>query len=158
MQAFDYFRAPALADAERAIQAQPNAKLIAGGQTLIPSMKLRLNRPAALIDLKGIAGLNAIARKGDVLHIGAMATHAEIAGSPIIAAAIRGLAQVAEGIGDPQVRNCGTIGGSLANHDPGADYPAAALALGGAFRTTKRTLAGDTSFHGRLAARDVDET
>src|SRR5258706_8291675 len=157
MQAFDYFRAPALADAERALQAQPNAKLIAGGQTLIPSMKLRLNRPAAVIDLKGIAGLNAIALKGDVLHIGAMATHAEISGSPVIAATIRGLSQMAEGIGDPQVRNCGTIGGSLANNDPAADYPAAALALGAVLRTTKRMIAADNYFHGLFATVDEDE-
>jgi carbon-monoxide dehydrogenase medium subunit len=157
MQAFDYFQPASLADALRALQARPNAKLLAGGQTLIPTMKLRLNRPAAVINLKGIGGLNAIARNGDVLQIGAMATHAEIAGSPTIASSIRGLAGVAEGIGDPQVRNCGTIGGSIANNDPAADYPAAALALGAILRTSKRTIAADNYFHGLFATVDEDE-
>src|ERR1051326_8504707 len=157
MQAFDYIRPTALTDAVRALQAQPDAKLLAGGQTLIPAMKLRLNRPATIIDLSGIGGLNAITNKGGGLRIGATATHAEIASSPVVRSSIPALAQVAEGIGDPQVRNRGTIGGSLANNDPAADYPAAALALMASFQTNKRTIAADDYFTGLFATVDEDE-
>jgi carbon-monoxide dehydrogenase medium subunit len=157
MQAFDYVRPTALTDAVRALQAQPDAKLLAGGQTLIPAMKLRLNRPATIIDLSGIGGLNAITNKGGVLRIGATATHAEIASSPVVRSSIPALAHVAEGIGDPQVRNRGTIGGSLANNDPAADYPAAALALMASFQTNKRTIAADDYFTGLFATVGEDE-
>src|SRR6266446_8149654 len=148
MQAFDYRRPTTLAEADRALKAMQGAKLLAGGQTLIPTMKLRLNRPSCIVDLSGIAGLNAIGRKDGTLLIGAMATHAEIASSPEIGSAIPGLAQLAEGIGDPHVRNRGTIGGSLANNDPAADYPAAVLALNATLHTRKRTIAADDFFKG----------
>jgi carbon-monoxide dehydrogenase medium subunit len=157
MQAFDYVRPAALADAVRALQLQPHAKLLAGGQTLIPAMKLRLNRPAAIIDLSAVGGLNAITSQNGVLQIGAMARHANIADSPVVRSSIPGLASLAEGIGDPQVRNRGTIGGSLANNDPAADYPAAALALAASLRTSKRTIAADDYFTGLFATVDENE-
>jgi carbon-monoxide dehydrogenase medium subunit len=157
MYAFDYHRPATLADASRVLKAQPGAKLLAGGQTLIPTLKLRLNRTALIVDLGGIAGLNAIERRGDTLAIAAMATHAEIAASPIVASSIAGLGSLAEGIGDPQVRNRGTIGGSIANNDPAADYPAALLALGAILRTSKRTIAAGDYFRGLFATFNEDE-
>jgi carbon-monoxide dehydrogenase medium subunit len=156
MYAFDYRRPATLSDAERALSALAGAKLLAGGQTLIPAIKLRLNRPEVVIDLTGIAGLSDIARKGDALAIGAMATHAQIAESQAVAASIAGLGHLAEGIGDPQVRNRGTIGGSLANNDPASDYPAAVLALNATLTTTKRTIPADDFFRGLFATALAD--
>ena len=137
--------------AEQALVAQSGAKLLAGGQTIIPTMKLGLNQPPCIVDLDAVAGLDAIGRKGNSLVIGAMATHAEIAKSSEVISAIRGFAHVAEGIGDPQVRNRGTIGGSLANNDPQADYPAAIMALGATLITNKRSIDGDDFFQGLFA-------
>jgi carbon-monoxide dehydrogenase medium subunit len=156
MYAFDYRRPSTLSEAERALEALPGAKLLAGGQTLIPAIKLRLNRPQMLIDLGGIAGLNEIARRSGTLAIGAMASHAEIAESQVVASSIAGLGRLAEGIGDPQVRNRGTIGGALANNDPAADYPAAVLALDATLSTTKRTIAADDFFRGLFATALAD--
>ena len=156
MYAFDYRRPATLSDAESALNALAGTKLLAGGQTLIPAIKLRLNRPEVVIDLGGIAGLSDIARKGDALAIGAMATHAQIAESQAVAASIAGLGRLAEGIGDPQVRNRGTIGGSLANNDPASDYPAAVLALNATLATTKRTIAADDFFRGLFATALAD--
>src|ERR1700680_1774073 len=99
MYAFDYIRPKTLDEAERALKAE-GAKLLAGGQTLIPSVKLRLNRPAAVIDLGGLAGLNRIEKRGDALAMGAMATHADVAGSPVVSSTIPGLSLLADGIGD----------------------------------------------------------
>src|SRR6266550_8371695 len=112
MYGFDYLRPASLEDAARALKAQPGAKLLAGGQTLIPSLRLRLNRTDLVIDLGGIAGLNAIERTGDTLAIAAMATHAEIASSPAVQSSLPALGRLADDIGDPQVRNRGTMGGS----------------------------------------------
>src|SRR5688500_13187673 len=151
MHAFDYRRPETLAQAEQALSALSGAKLLAGGQTLIPAMKLRLNQPPYIIDLGAVAGLGAIGRKGNALVVGAMATHADIAESAEVASAIPGFAHVAEGIGDPQVRNRGTIGGSLANNDPAADYPAAVLALGATLKTNRRSIASDDFFQGLFA-------
>jgi aerobic carbon-monoxide dehydrogenase medium subunit len=148
MHAFDYRRPSSLAEAEQALNAMSGARLLAGGQTLIPAIKLRLNHPPCVVDLSGIAGLNAIRREGDSLVIGAMATHAEVAESALVAGTIAGLAHLAEGIGDPQVRNRGTIGGSLANNDPAADYPAAVLALGATLKTYRRSITGEEFFRG----------
>ena len=148
MNAFDYRRPSTLAEAAQALTAISGAKLLAGGQSLIPAMKLRLNHPSCIVDLRGIAGLGSITRKGDALIIGAMATHAEIAESAEVAGAIAGLAHLADGIGDPQVRNRGTIGGSLANNDPAADYPAAVLSLGASLTTNRRSIASDDFFRG----------
>ena len=156
MHAFDYRRPSTLSDAELNLNALSGAKLLAGGQTLIPAIKLRLNRPEVVIDLGGIAGLNDIARKGDSLAIGAMARHADIAESQIVASTIAGLGHLAEGIGDPQVRNRGTIGGSLANNDPASDYPASVLALNATLTTNKRTIAADDFFRGLFATALAD--
>jgi carbon-monoxide dehydrogenase medium subunit len=148
MNAFDYRRPSTLAEAAQALSAISGAKLLAGGQSLIPAMKLRLNDPPCVVDLRGIAGLNSIARNGDQLVIGAMTTHAEIAESAEVVSTIAGLAHLAESIGDPQVRNRGTIGGAIANNDPAADYPAAVLALGATLKTNKRSIASDDFFKG----------
>ncbi len=152
MYGFEYARPSTLAEAEQALSNQDGAKLLAGGQTLIPALKLRLNRVPLLIDLGGIAGLNRIEKRGNVLAVGAMTTHAEVANSEIVKSVIPGLARLAEEIGDPQVRNLGTIGGSLANNDPAADYPAAALALGATLKTNRREIAAEKHFNGLFAA------
>src|SRR5262249_35625393 len=151
MYAFDYHRPRSLADAARLLASIKEAKLLAGGHTLIPTMKQRLASPKAIVDLSSIAELRGIARKGDDLVIGAMTTHDEVAKSAEVQAAIAGLCKVAAGIGDPHVRNRGTIGGSLANNDPAADYPAAALALAATIATNKRTIQADDFFKGMFA-------
>ena len=147
MHAFDYARPTTVADAVRAAAAD-DARLVAGGQSLLPAMKLGLAAPAALVDLAGIAALKGIARLGDSFRIGAMATHAEVAADPALRAAIPALADLAGRIGDRQVRNRGTIGGSLANNDPAACYPAAVLALGATVHTDRRDIAADDFFRG----------
>ncbi len=147
MYAFEYHRphtlSGALADLEK-----PDAKALAGGMTLIPTMKQRLAAPSALIELKGVPELSGLAREGDDLVVGAMTRHVEVARSPVVQAAIPALATLAGEIGDPHVRNRGTIGGSLANNDPAADYPAAVLALGATVVTSKRRIAADDYFTG----------
>ena len=145
MHAFEYTAPTSVADAVAALGE--DAKVLAGGQTLLPTMKQRLAAPATLIDLKKIAGLSGISREGDVIVIGAMTPHAEVATSSV-AAAIKGLVHLAGLIGDPAVRHRGTIGGSLANNDPAAEYPAAALALGATIVTNKREIAADDYFTG----------
>ncbi len=151
MYSFDYRRPHSVDEADLALKAMPGAKLLAGGQTLLPTMKQRLNKPATVIDLGAIAALKSISRKDGMLVIGAMATHFDVANSTDVKDAIPNLANVAENIGDPQVRNRGTIGGSLANNDPAADYPAAALALGASFKTSKRMLTAEQFFNGLFA-------
>ena len=145
MHAFEYTAPTSVADAVAALGE--DAKVLAGGQTLLPTMKQRLAAPATLIDLKKIAGLSGISREGDFIVIGAMTPHAEVATSSV-AAAIKGLVHLTGLIGDPAVRHRGTIGGSLANNDPAADYPAAALALGATIVTNKREIAADDYFTG----------
>ncbi len=147
MYAFEYHRPESLAGAVADLE-NPDAKALAGGMTLLPTMKQRLASPAALIDLKNIRELANIAREGDNLVVGAMARHAEVARSNAAKAAIPALASLASGIGDPHVRNMGTIGGSLANNDPAADYPAAALALGATIVTNKRRILAQDFFTG----------
>ena len=147
MYAFEYLRprtlSGALADLEKA-----DAKALAGGMTLLPTMKQRLAQPSALIELRDVPELTGITRDGNNLSIGAMTRHVEVARSPVVAAAIPALAGLAGGIGDPHVRNRGTIGGSLANNDPAADYPAAVLALGATIVTSRRRIAADDYFTG----------
>ncbi len=127
---FEYQRAGSLKDAIMHLQQHGDeAKLLAGGHSLIPTMKLRLNAPAVLIDLAGIDGLSSIESDGNHIHIGAMATHRQVESSELVQNKCGALAIAAGGIGDPQVRNKGTIGGSLAHADPAADYPALVLAL-----------------------------
>ena len=134
------------------------AKVLAGGQTLIPTMKQHLAQPGDLVDIRAIPGLSGISVEGGSVTIGAATTHAEVAGSAEVAGAIPALAALAGGIGDPAVRHMGTIGGSLANNDPAADYPAAVLGLGATVVTSKREIAADDFFQGLFTtALDEDE-
>ena len=149
MYAFTFERPTTQADAVKL--AQGGGKLLAGGQTLLASMKLRLAAPEQLVDLGGVKELAGVRQEGDALVIGAMTRHADVAGNADVKAMIPALAALAEGIGDKQVRAMGTIGGSLANNDPAADYPAAALALGATIVTTEREIAADDYFQGLFA-------
>ena len=146
MYAFTYSRASSVADAANELGTE-GAKLLAGGQTLLPTMKQRLASPATLIDLGGL-DLRGIEDKGDVLVIKAMTRHAEVAESSVVAKAIPGLEKLAGLIGDPAVRHRGTIGGSVANNDPSADYPAACLALNATIVTDKRRIGAEDYFQG----------
>ena len=148
MYAFDYVRPASLADALKAIGSGEEARPLAGGQTLIPTLKQRLAMPASLVDLAGIGELKGVRRDGNALVIGAMTTHAEVAANADVKAAIPALAHLAGHIGDPAVRSAGTIGGSIANNDPAADYPAAVLGLGAVIVTTSREIPADNYFAG----------
>ncbi|MEM7072082.1 MAG: xanthine dehydrogenase family protein subunit M [Pseudomonadota bacterium] len=147
MYAFDYHR-PDRLDTVLDLLQDESALLLAGGQTLIAAMKHRLAEPSMLIDLAGIAGLDEIRHDGDELTIGAMARHDQVARSGLVKHFLPALASLAGQIGDPQVRNRGTIGGSIANHDPAADYPAACLGFGAIIVTNKREIAADDFFLG----------
>ena len=151
MHTFSYVKATSLKHAGELLAANADAKLLAGGMTLIPTMKARLAQPSHLIDIAGIAELSGIEAKDGKLTIGAATKHVEVAKSAVVKKAIPALAYLASQIGDPQVRNCGTIGGSLANNDPAADYPSAALSLGATIVTTKREIAADDFFQGMFA-------
>jgi len=151
MRAFDYHRPKSLKEATALLRKVENAKFLAGGQSLIPSLKLRLSSPAALVDLGAIEEVRGIKLEGGTLTIGALATHAEVAASKDVALGIPALARLAEGIGDRQVRNQGTIGGAIAHNDPAADYPAAVLGLGATIHTSKRAIAADKFFTGTFA-------
>ena len=148
MHDFTYHRPTSLADAAKALGGASEAKIVAGGMTLVPTMKQRLASPSDLVDLAGIAELKGIKVEGNAIAIGAMTTHAEVADSPDVKKAIPALAALAEGIGDPQVRNRGTIGGSISNNDPAADYPAAVLGLDATIVTNKRRIKADDFFKG----------
>ena len=149
MHNFEYHRASSLADAASALKkAGEDGKLMAGGQTLIPTLKLRLAQPSAVIDLSGIKELASIKAGAGEVTIGAGATHAAVAASKDVQGKIKALADLAAHIGDRQVRHRGTIGGSLANNDPAADYPAAVLALGATIVTNQRKIAADEFFKG----------
>lgn len=148
MYALSYHRAASLADAAKLLAESGDARLLAGGQTLLPSLKLRLAKYDALIDLKGAGGLDRIERTGDTIVIGALARHAEVAASPLVEAGLPALAALAGNIGDAQVRNRGTIGGSIANNDPAADYPAALLGLNAIVVTSQRRIAAADFFIG----------
>ena len=147
MYTFTFERPASLADAQRLGQAG-GAKLLAGGQTLLASMKLRLANPEQLVDLGAIPELAGIRREGNNVVIGAMTRHADVAASPDVQSAIPALAELAGSIGDRQVRAMGTIGGSVANDDPAADYPAAVLGLNATVQTTQRRIAADDFFQG----------
>ena len=142
MYTFNFRRASSLEDAQQIHQSSSDAVYVAGGMTLIPSLKLRLANPDDVVDLSQIDGLGAISSADGVVSVGAMARHCEVAATTDIPA----LAALANRIGDAQVRNRGTIGGSLANNDPAADYPAAVLGLGATIHTNTRTIAGDDFF------------
>jgi len=145
---FTFVRPKSLTEAEAAFRASAEARYISGGQTLIPTMKLRLAAPSELIDLSSIPALDSIRREGELLIIGAGARHADVASSKIVCETIPALAALAGGIGDPAVRHRGTLGGSIANNDPAADYPAALAALGASVTTTRRTLSVEEFFTG----------
>jgi carbon-monoxide dehydrogenase medium subunit len=147
MYDFAYHKPSNIAEAV-SLLADPDARPISGGQTILPALKHRLDRPSALVDLSGIAELRGIRREGDAVVIGAMTRHVEITKDPAVNDAIPVLARMAAGLGDTQVRNRGTMGGSLANNDPAADYPAAALALGATFITSRRRIEADDYFLG----------
>jgi carbon-monoxide dehydrogenase medium subunit len=157
MYAFTYHHPSSVADAIAGL-ADEDAKLLAGGQTLIPTMKQRLASPGSIIDLGGVAELAGVSRDGDSIVIGAMTRHADVADSAVVRQAIPALAALAHLIGDPAVRNRGTIGGSIANNDPAADYPAASLALGATIVTNKRQIAAADYFKGLFdTALDAQE-
>lgn len=146
MYAFELQRATSAADAAR--HAAAGARPLAGGQTLLAAMKLRIAQPDALVDLSGVRELAGIARRGSALRIGAMTRHAEVAASAEVGQAIPALADLAAHIGDRQVRAMGTLGGSVANDDPAACYPSAVLALGATVHTTSRAIPADDFFLG----------
>ncbi len=148
MYDFKFQRPTSLEAATKALAAADDGKYLAGGMTLIPTMKQRLAQPSDLIDLGAIAELSGIRREGDELVIGATTTHAEVAASEEVRSAIPALAEVANHIGDPAVRARGTIGGSIANADPAADYPAAVVGLGATVQTNTRSVAADDFFTG----------
>jgi carbon-monoxide dehydrogenase medium subunit len=146
MYAFEYHRPTTLAEAASLLKGASDGKLLAGGHTLIPTLKQRLASPSDLIDLGAIGELKGIRQEGDRLVIGAGTTHAEVAASDVVRSSIPALAHLAEHIGDAQVRNRGTIGGSIANNDPAADYPAAVVGLNATVRTNRREIAADDFF------------
>jgi aerobic carbon-monoxide dehydrogenase medium subunit len=148
MYSFNYQKTKSVADAAAALGKNADAKLLAGGQSLIAAMKLRLSQPAQIIDLGDVAELRGIKGDGGNVTIGAMTRHAEVASAADVKKAIPALAALAGMIGDRMVRNMGTIGGSVAHNDPAADYPAAVLGLGATVITNKRKIAADDFFKG----------
>ena len=146
MYAFEYQRPASVADAKAAVAG--DARYLAGGQSLIQAMKLRLSSSERLVDLSGVPDLKTIRMDGANVMIGAMVTHAAVAASVDVQRANPALAELAGGIGDPMVRNMGTIGGSIANADPAACYPAAVVGLGATIHTNQRTIPGDSFFTG----------
>jgi carbon-monoxide dehydrogenase medium subunit len=148
MYSFNYQKTKSVADAAAALAKNKDAKLLAGGQSLIAAMKLRLSQPAQLVDLGDVAELRGIKIDGGNVTIGAMTRHAEVASSADVKKAIPALAALAGMIGDRMVRNMGTMGGSVAHNDPAADYPAAVLGLGATITTNKRKIAADDFFKG----------
>lgn len=149
MYAFTIERPASAADAARL--AAGGARPLAGGQTLLASMKLRLADPGQLVDLGGIADLAGIRKEGDAVRIGAMTRHLDVANSDVVKSSIPALADLAAHIGDRQVRAMGTLGGSVANNDPAACYPSAVLALGATVVTTQREIAADDFFTGMFS-------
>jgi len=151
MYAFTFHRPQTVRQAASLLTKHEDAKLLAGGQTLLPTMKLRLAGPPQIIDMSLIEGLSGIEQSGRSLTIGAMTRHSDVNTSPVVQQAIPVLAQLAGMIGDPAVRHMGTIGGSIANNDPNADYPAACLGLGATIITNKRRIKADDFFTGMFS-------
>jgi carbon-monoxide dehydrogenase medium subunit len=143
MYPFAYHRASSVEDAVQRMRGCTEGRFLAGGMTLVPVLKQRLAQPSDLIDLGRLATLRAITAEGETVRIGALATHAAVAASPVVAERLPALVKLAADIGDAQVRHRGTIGGSLANNDPAADYPAAVLALAAEICTDRRIIAAD---------------
>jgi carbon-monoxide dehydrogenase medium subunit len=148
MYAFEYHRPKSVAEAVSLLQGASDGKFLAGGHTLIPTLKQRLASPSDIVDLGAIAELKGIRQEGDRLIVGALTTYSEVVESETARSAIPALAQLASHIGDSQVRNRGTIGGSIANNDPASDYPAAVLGLNATVRTNQREIAADDFFLG----------
>lgn len=148
MYDFNYHKPGSIDEAIQLFLAAEDGVYLAGGHTLLPSMKQRLAAPTDLIDLAGIKGLSGVEYAGADLEIGALTSHDEVATSPVVRSVIPALAELASLIGDAQVRNRGTIGGSVANSDPAADYPAGVLGLGAEIVTNKRSIAADDFFTG----------
>ncbi|MBN9051706.1 MAG: xanthine dehydrogenase family protein subunit M [Rhizobiales bacterium] len=151
MYAFTYHRPTTVRQAANLLAKHPEAKLLAGGHSLIPVMKQRLAAPNVIVDLNKVEGIAGVEISGRSVTIGAMTRHADVANSPVLREAMPALAGVPGSIGDPQVRNRGTIGGSIANNDPNADYPAACLGLGATIVTNKRKIAADDFFTGMFS-------
>ena len=147
MYQFNYHKPTTLDEAAALFRASDDPIYLSGGMTLIPTMKQRLAAPTDVIDLQGVEGLTGISVNEGTVSVGAFTRHVEVATSPDVAGAIPALAALAGDIGDKQVRNRGTIGGSIANSDPSADYPAAVVALGATVHTTTRAIRGDSYFH-----------
>jgi carbon-monoxide dehydrogenase medium subunit len=148
MYDFAYHRPKSLADALAALKGKPEARAMSGGMTLIPTLKQRLAKPTDVVDLSGVKELSGIKVEAGGVTIGAMSRHADVASSADVKGAIPALAHLANHIGDPQVRNRGTLGGSVANSDPAADYPAAVLGLGATITTNTRKIPADQFFKG----------
>jgi carbon-monoxide dehydrogenase medium subunit len=146
MHQFEFHRPTTVSGAAGLLSSHPEARLLAGGQTLLPTLKQRLANPGDLIDLSGVPDLSGIRIDGKAVTIGAMTRHADVAASPELARLVPALTHLAGRIGDAQVRNLGTLGGSIANADPAADYPAAILALSATVRTNRREIPGDSFF------------
>ena len=146
MYEFNYHKASSVDEAKSLQSGAEEGKYMSGGMTLLPTLKQRLARPSDVIDLANVPDLAGIEVTGDTVTIKAMTRHAVVAASPEVQKAIPALAKLAGGIGDPMVRNRGTIGGSIANSDPAADYPAAVVGLGATIHTDRRTIAGDDFF------------
>jgi carbon-monoxide dehydrogenase medium subunit len=147
MYEFNYHRPATIADAVRLLETSESGKVMSGGQTLIPTLKQRLAQPSDIIDLSGLKN-SGVAVSGNTLAIKAGTCHAEVATSREVIGALPALAALAGGIGDPQVRHKGTLGGSIANNDPAADYPAAVVALNAKVVTTQRSIEADRFFTG----------
>ena len=145
---FDYHRASSIDEAESLCKGNADASFLAGGHSLIPAMKLRLAEPGTLVDITGIDDLKGISRDGDTIHIGALTTHADVESSDVVKEACAALAEAAGMIGDPQVRNRGTIGGNVAHADPASDYPGILMALKATIVTSNRSIAVDDFFTG----------
>jgi carbon-monoxide dehydrogenase medium subunit len=158
---FDYYRASSLADVRSLMKAHPGAKLLAGGHSLIPLLKLRLAAPSAVIDIGRVPELRGVSRTGDALAIGALTTHAEIASSADVRAAAPALADAAALVGDPAVRNRGTIGGNVAHADPASDIPTVLVALQARMLAVgargERTIDASQFFNGIMATALADD-
>ena len=158
MYQFNYKKVKTVQEAVNELSVNPESKILAGGMTLIPTMKQRLASPEQLIDIRNIEELNFIKEESGQITIGSTTNHSAVASSNLLKEKLPSLSKLAEGIGDPHVRNMGTIGGAISNNDPTADYPAACLGLGATIRTSKRELIADDFFVSLFeTALDEDE-
>ena len=158
MYQFNYKKVKTIQEAVNELSVNPESKILAGGMTLIPTMKQRLASPEQLIDIRNIEELNFIKEESGQITIGSTTNHSAVASSNLLKEKLPSLSKLAEGIGDPHVRNMGTIGGAISNNDPTADYPAACLGLGATIRTSKRELIADDFFVSLFeTALDEDE-